>query len=242
MPPPGGTLQDITMTDPSCTENTLLLSPQAGSTHEIIDSPHRSTFIWSTDSTGQPLRWQVEQEDPDRTAIQTTPERLTLESAAGLTIWLDAPLSSTYRIAFTREILVADRPYDRVSDLNQFWAARDLHHSNLFTRYGKLNEYDSLNLYYVGMGGNWNSTTRFRYYDGHGERLLLGEYTDAAHLLRPNHRYRIVIEVDRRETRFWVDDVLYFHASYPSTPAPGYFGFRTVFSRQEISEFNITPL
>ncbi|EHD23570.1 MULTISPECIES: DUF6250 domain-containing protein [Brenneria] len=237
------------MTYSGCTESTTLLSSLqethpagADDEREAAEDPHRYALTWSTDPRGQPLRWRVEQEDPQRTAIRADDERLTLESAAGLTLWLDAPLSGAYRIAFVREVLVAGGPHDRLSDLNQFWAARDPAHSDLFTRHGRLSEYDNLDLYYVGMGGNWNSTTRFRYYNGQGERALLGEYTDADHLLRPNHRYQVVIEVDRHETRFLVDDALYFRAAYPAAPAPGHFGFRTVYSRQAISDFSVTPL
>ncbi|WP_307833673.1 DUF6250 domain-containing protein [Candidatus Symbiopectobacterium sp. 'North America'] len=145
-----------------------------------------------------------------------------------------------YRIAFTREVSLAGGAYDRLSDVNQFCAARDPQRSDLFTRRGQLNEYDNLALYYVGMGGNWNSTTRFRYYNGQGDRALLGEYTDAAHLLQPGRQYRIVIEVVRGETRFWVDNTLYFSARLSVSPQAGYFGLRTVFSHQIIRDFTLT--
>ncbi|MBX9446984.1 DUF6250 domain-containing protein [Dickeya chrysanthemi] len=203
---------------------------------------HQFAFQWSQSADGIPLRWRVEQEDPARTYIGIDEHTLTLDAAAGLTVWLDQPLSGGYRISYLREVLLQGQPNDRLSDLNQFWAARDPARTSLFTRHGELSEYDNLALYYVGMGGNWNSTTRFRYYNGQGERQLLGEFTDEAHLLRAGRRYRVTIEVDSTETRFLIDNQLYFRAHYAEPPANGYFGLRMVFSRQTISDFSVTPL
>lgn len=62
---------------------------------------------------------------------------------------------------------------DRISDLNQFWMANDPNNYNLFTRNGVFEAYDSLQLYYVGMGGNSNTTTQLRKYRGNGQRVLL---------------------------------------------------------------------
>lgn len=191
---------------------------------------------------GQPLRWRVEQEDPANTRVSAQGDRLILDSRAGLTVWLDQRLTGAYRIRFQRQVLVAGQENDRLSDLNMFWAASDPDNPDLFTRRGALAEYDNLALYYVGVGGNWNTTTRFRRYDGRGERTLLGEYLEQPYLLLPNRVYRCCIEVDSNETRFLLDDELYFRASYPAPPPGGYFGFRTVYSRQEISDFSVTPL
>jgi rhamnogalacturonan endolyase len=87
------------------------------------------------------------------------------------------------------------------------------------------------------MGGNTNSTTRFRKYEGNGERTLLQEYTDASHLLKPNKNYHIKIEVLNGITSFWVDGICYFNYKDPSPLSEGYFGFRSTWSRQEISNF-----
>lgn len=206
------------------------------------NAPHQRTLQWGQTPDGQPRTWRVEQEAPAGTTVEAQDDRLTLDSAAGLTVWLDQPLSGTYRIRYVREVVVQGQANDRLSDLNQFWAARDPANSELFTRHGELGEYDNLSLYYVGMGGNWNQTTRFRYYNGQGERLLLGEFTDADHLLRAGQAYRVTIEVDNTETRFLIDDRLYFRAHYAAPPASGYFGLRTVFSRQVIRDFSVTPL
>lgn len=229
--------------------NTAVQQPDPGEPQEIDCCPssspkaeHQYLLRWAPAPAAAPWHWRVEQEDPQRTLVQAEPGQLTLESAAGLTVWLDHPLSGAYRIRFVREVRLAGRPYDRLSDLNQFWAASDPANPNLFTRSGVLNEYDDLDLYYVGMGGNWNSTTRFRYYNGRGQRQLLGEFTDAQHLLQPNRQYEIVIELGSGGTRFLVDGEPYFQARYAAPPAAGYFGFRTVWSRQVITDFAIMPL
>lgn len=82
--------------------------------------------------------------------------------------------------------------------------------NDLFMKNGKFAYYDLLSLYYVGMGGNKNSTTRFRKYMGDGERVLLKEYIDESHLLTANHNYHIKIYVTDENTSFWVSGKEYF--------------------------------
>lgn len=110
-----------------------------------------------------------------------------------------------------------------------------------FGRSGRLSDYDDLSLYYVGIGGNGNTTTRFRRYDGTAARPLLKEYLSPDYLLQPNHRYRIRTVVDGQGTRLYVDGKLYFGAT-TSVPESGYFAFRTTESRQIISHFSIRKL
>lgn len=203
---------------------------------------HQYSFTWGQDQQGQALRWRVEQENPQQTTLLLTPDSLVMESAAGLTVWLDMPLTNSYRISFSRELLIDDHPYDRLSDMNVFWAAHDPLRADLFTREGRLDEYDNLNLYYAGIGGNWNTTTRFRHYNGRGERPLLGEFTEGERRLKPHHQYRTVIEVLPKSTQLWIDGELWFSAAYATPPPPGYFAFRTVWSRQVIRDFSVIPL
>ena len=97
-----------------------------------------------------------------------------------------------------------------------------------------LETYDSLKMYYVGMGGTTNSTTRFRKYQGNGERTLLQEYKDSAHLLQPNKDYIITIEVIKNKVRYLVDGKTFFEYDDPAVLKEGYFGFRSTKSRQSI--------
>ncbi|WP_205746749.1 exo-rhamnogalacturonan lyase family protein [Duganella callida] len=174
--------------------------------------------------------WAVEAEAGDApSAARAEAGALLLDARRGLTVWLRRQLLGHYEISFTRTVL-AD---GRLSDLNFFWEAQL---PQGFTRSGKLEEYDRLKLFYAGIGGNSNSTTRFRYYDGSGERKLLREYTSSEYMLRAGQAYRIRIAVDARGTRLYVDDKEYFNAPGPLAGG-GYFGLRTTQSRQKVENF-----
>ena len=77
-------------------------------------------------------------------------------------------------------VVEAGNENDRLSDLNCFWMASDTKNpKNIFARedWRKgifLNCY-SLQLYYMGFGGNYNTTTRFRRYDGNEEGITDSE-------------------------------------------------------------------
>jgi hypothetical protein len=96
-------------------------------------------------------------------------------------------------------------------------------------------------MYYVGFGGNTNKTTRFRRY-GDGQKMLVGERLDAAHLLKPNHDYAVEIAVYNGCTRMLVDGEEYFSYRDPQPLTNGYFGFRTTWSRQTIDDLKIYKL
>nr|WP_314560210.1 DUF6250 domain-containing protein [uncultured Pseudomonas sp.] len=185
-------------------------------------------------------RWRVESEQPERSRVFVEQSRLIMDTAAGMTVWLGRRLSGAYRIEFLRQVLVAGQANDRLSDMNLFWGAHDS--EGLLSRDGVLESYDSLATWYVGMGGNTNTTTRLRFYDGQGERQLLGESLDAAHLLEAGRIYRIRIDVTATSTGYWVDDELVFEQALHGRPADGYFGFRSVWSRQAISRFTARTL
>lgn len=170
--------------------------------------------------------------------------RLVLDSARGLTVWLNRRLTGHYEIDYTRTVIDGRGPHERVSDMNQFWLARPLPGAAArtpFGRSGRFADYDSLDLFYAGIGGNDNTTTRFRHYDGSMRRPMLADYTAASWLLRGNHRYRIRIVVDGRGTRFYLDGRPCFAAALDA-PGDGYFAFRTTASRQTVSDFSIRRL
>jgi hypothetical protein len=167
--------------------------------------------------------------------------RLLMDVDSGATVWLDRQLSGNVLIRFTRKVVVDGGPNDRLSDLNVFWMARDPRRANLFTRSGKFEDYDGLAMYYVGIGGNRNSTTRLRRY-GDGRRELVGGYKDAAHLLAPNRDYRIEIAVYDGCTRVRVDGADWFTYRDPQPLASGYLGLRTTWSRQTVDDLTIQRL
>lgn len=204
----------------------------------------KDKLIYSTNFTG-PLdktEWITEIEPKTPATVYTEKNRLILDTRGGVTVWLNKRLTGNIRIEYDRTVLMEGGANDRTSDLNQFWMATDPRNKNLFTRTGVLDSYDSLCLYYVGMGGNSNSTTRFRKYNGNGDRQLLQEYTDTTHLLKPNITYHITTIVKGNETSFWVNGVSYFLYKDSALLKEGYFGFRSTKSRQTITNLKIYQL
>jgi rhamnogalacturonan endolyase len=202
------------------------------------------TLIYS-DNFSKPLEarhWMVEGAPEEKTGIIAQNEKLVLDTKGGVTVWLNQLLKKNIRIEYDRKVVVAGGANDRLSDLNNFWMAKDPRNKELFTRNGILESYDSLQLYYVGMGGNTNRTTRFRKYEGNGERKLLQEFTDAAHMLQPNKVYHIAIVVKNGVTSYWVDGQCYFSYHDPAPLQEGYFGFRSTKSHQEVSQFKVYQL
>jgi len=178
---------------------------------------------------------------PDSRVYSST-GKLILDTKGGVTVWLNKKLSGNIRIEFTRKVLIDTGKNDRLSDLNTFWMASDPKNKNLFTRDGILESYDSLQLYYAGIGGNTNSTTRFRKYEGNGERTLLKEYKDSAHLLKANKTYSVVIEVKDKLIRYSVNKEVFFEYNDPFVLKEGYFGFRSTKSRQSIDYIKVYQL
>ncbi len=183
--------------------------------------------------------WIVEMESAPDSSVAVKNNRLLLNTKAGVTVWYKKPLSGDYVISYKRGFILDKGINDRLSDLNQFWMARDPTQKNLFTRKGAFAEYDHLDLCYMGIGGNNNSTTRFRRYDGKGNRHLLKEYLDKNDLLIADHEYHIVTEVKEGFTRVWIDGKLLFDHKLDNPVNSGYFGFRSTYSHQYIKDFTI---
>jgi rhamnogalacturonan endolyase len=214
----------------------------AGQSHPVtLKNKKSTTLIYKADFTKalDPKEWVTEIEPQGHSTIYATNGQLVVDSRGGVTVWLNRKLEGSILIEYERTVLVEGKENDRLSDMNQFWMALDPRNPDLFTRNGSFEAYDSLRLYYVGMGGNTNSTTRFRKYDGAGNKRLLGEFTDADHLLRPNKKYRICIVLEDNVTSYWVDDERYFTYRDPDPLRAGYVGFRSVYSRQIIENFTI---
>ena len=186
-------------------------------------------------------QWVVEQQPGGSVTAENG--RLVINDAGGCTVWLRARLDAPVLITYTARVSSANR----VSDLNCFWMASDpAHPDDLFAaghgRDGKFASYDTLRTYYVGYGGNNNTTTRFRRYDGSGARPLLPEHDLAGpkFLLKPDHDYHITLEIRADGyVQFTRDGEVVFAWHDPAPLRRGWFGFRTVHSRTEISEFGV---
>ena len=186
--------------------------------------------------------WISEIAPQPNSTVTVNQGKLILDTQGGVTVWLNKRLAGNIEIEYDWTVMVDDGKNDRLSDLNQFWMANDPENPNLFTRKGVLEEYDSLALYYVGMGGNTNTTTRFRKYPGNGERVLIQEYLDKEHLLQPNHTYKIKIMVKHGVSEFWVDGKKFFFYKDEAPLTKGYFGFRSTKSRHFIDNFRVYQL
>lgn len=186
------------------------------------------TAVWKSEIAAQP-----------NSSVYVKDGRLVLDTKGGVTTWLNKVLEGNILIEYKRTVLLDGGTNDRVSDLNQFWMATDPCNPYLFTRNGVFEAYDSLQLYYVGMGGNTNTTTRFRKYQGNGQKPLLQEYLDKDHLLQPNKTYSIQTIVYNGTTQFMVDGIPYFIYKDAMPLTRGYFGFRSTSSRQAIDEVRV---
>jgi hypothetical protein len=196
----------------------------------------KAKLIFSDDFSGtlDTASWKAEIVLLPNSTVYVKDGQLFLDTKGGVTVWLNKKLKGNIRIEYSRKVLIDTGANDRLSDLNSFWMAVDPKNKNLFTRDGVLESYDSLRMYYVGMGGNSNTTTRFRKYQGNGEKTLLQEYKDKAHLLEANKEYHITIEVINGTVRYIVNRETFFEYKDSSVLKEGYFGFRSTKSRQGI--------
>lgn len=198
--------------------------------------------LYADDFGGSLGQWTPEYRKSALSQIRIDHGKLLMDVEGGATLWFKKPLSGNYLISFRRKVLMDGAKNARLSDFNMFWAARDPANASLFTRQGVFEEYDKVRMYYVGIGGNTNSTTRFRRYDGTGERVLLAEYLDKAHLLEGNREYKVQIAVYNGCTSVTLDGETLFAYRDPQPLTDGYFGFRTTQSRQEIDDFKVHQL
>lgn len=209
------------------------------------DAPGARGKLIYADSFGKGLaQWQPEyrREGPGVARIAAAKGRLLMDLPGDATLWFKPMLQGDILVSYKRKVIMAGGPNDRLSDMNQFWMATDPASSKLFTRDGTFAQYDKLSLYYAGIGGNGNTTTRFRKYDGKGARTLLAEKNDAAHLLQPNREYAIEISVRQGCTRLTVDGEEYFAWRDAAPLREGRFAFRSTHSRQEIRDFKVYQL
>lgn len=190
-----------------------------------------------------PDRWTVEQMPGGR--VTARDGALIIEDAAGCTVWWREKLTAPVEISYDVTVVSRGGPHDRVSDVNCFWMAADPRAPELppVGRSGKFEDYDSLRTYYVGMGGNENTTTRFRRYAGDGTKPLLPghDLREQRFLLAANTTYRIRLVARDGRAEFWRDGEKIFSFHDPAPLKHGWFGLRTVHSHLEIRNFVVSP-
>lgn len=186
--------------------------------------------------------WKIEKLPADSEVVAIQNGKLLLNTYSGATVWYKQPLTGNYSIKLKRTILLNGEKNDRLSDCNFFWMATDSLQNKMFQRKAGFKEYDSLSMYYVGFGGNYNTTTRFRKYTTKGDKNIIAEYKDTAHLLVANKTYEIEIIVKNGLIAFLVDGKIFFQYNDLQPLNFGYFGIRSTRSRQEIDDIIINTI
>ena len=109
-------------------------------------------------------------------------------------------------------------------------------------RNGKFADYDQLLTYYVGQGGNTNSTTRFRRYIGKkDDRPLLPEndLRDKPNLLTANTSQTIRLVACGKLIQYWRDDKKLFELIDDKPYLDGWFAIRTTKNHMQVKDVRI---
>jgi len=174
---------------------------------------------------------------------------LDIDTPAGLTVWFRPELAGPLAIDYEVRAVQAGGPQDAVSDVNAFWMASDPAAPGgsalARRRSGVFEDYDTLRTYYVGIGGNRNSSTRMRRYVGRpGDRPLLPEHDrlDPADMLLPNCWFRLRLIADGRRIAVERDGATLFTMTDADPYRRGHFGVRTTQSHIQLRNFSVVRL
>ncbi len=191
-------------------------------------------------------RWKPELEKGG--SITARDGQLEIDVPGGATVWLKTSLTGPLLISYDAVVVAAGGPNDRVSDLNCFWMAHDMRSpDDIFAteRNGRFAEYDRLACYYVGYGGNANTTTRFRRYVGEqGNRPLRDEHNLSAKefLLVPNQLVRVHLVAAGSTIGYYANGRRVFAYDDPKPSTSGWFAFRTVTNHLRVKNFRVYRL
>ena len=209
------------------------------------------TLCLAIAAMAQKKLWTLEAES-QQTKLSWEGTEADIISPKGTTLWYKEKMKGDVVIEYDARVVVDDNnaeEWNRLSDLNCFWMASDPLADDVFDnihqRAGKFVNSYTLQLYYVGFGGNHNSTTRFRRYNADSravsqEKLrpaVIKEFTDADHLLKPNHWYHIRLESIAGRVRYFIDGECLVDWLDPQPLRTGWFGFRTTLSHTQLRNF-----
>jgi hypothetical protein len=202
--------------------------------------------LYANDFTAGLGDFQVETEKGG--VVETRDGVLRVDVPAGCSVWLKRKLEGPILIEYEVTFVIGTNPDDRLSDLNLFWMSSDARNPADFfavARTGKFADYNQLRCYYAAVGGNANTTTRFRRYIGDAElRPMLPEHDLASPdvLLQSDRTYRIRAVACGSLIQLFRDDRKLFEMIDPEPYTAGYFALRTVTSHQQIRNFKIHRL
>ena len=205
--------------------------------------PIDPSLLFEDDFSAGLSQWHIEAEKPG--AISATSGVLDIDVPAGVTVWFKPRLEGPVAIEFDATAVSAGGANDQVSDLNVFWMARNVDGQEpvfALVRSGKFEEYNALLTYYVGLGANRNTTTRFRRYIGDPVlRPLRPGYdlADPPYMLVPNKRQSIQLVANGQVIEYWRDGARIFHMEDSAPYENGWFAFRTTYSHLRIERFRV---
>jgi hypothetical protein len=210
---------------------------------------HAGEVLYADDFRHGLERWRVEMEQPGR--VTAKDGVLDIDVPAGVTVWLSKNLTGPVMIEYDATVISAGGANDRVSDLNSFWMATDPEApDDIFARprTGTFADYNSLDMYYVGLGGNGNTTTRFRRYIGDAvERPLLPENDLSVRQhpemgIAPNRIQHLTLVADDGLIQYWRDGVKIFEMQDAQAYTRGWFGIRTTKNHMQVRNLRIVRL
>jgi len=190
--------------------------------------------------------WHIESEKPGR--IVAANGVLDIEVPAGVTLWFKPGLEGPLAIEFEATAVSEGGPYDQVSDLNVFWMANNADGRQpvfAHARSGAFAEYNDLRTYYVGLGGNRNTTSRFRRYIGDPVvRPLLPRHDLGGKpaMLVPNQEQTITLIADGSRIEYRRDGEMLFRLDDAEPYTQGWFALRTTYSHLRIRALRIRRL
>jgi hypothetical protein len=188
--------------------------------------------------------WAVEAESP-QAHVSERHGTIDIDTPKGLTLWWRTPIAAPVVIAFDAMLIDRGGANDKVSDLNAFWMAHEIGGGSVLAhpRSGAFAAYDDLETYYVGIGGNRNTTTRYRRYIGRpGDRPLRPEddRRAPADMLRANVWTHIRLIADGRTVAVERDGARLFTLADDQPYTRGQFGLRTTWSHLRVRHVTIT--
>lgn len=203
-------------------------------------------LLHQDDFTDGLSQWSVELERGGR--VEARDGRLDIDTPAGASVWFRRELRGPVMIEYDAVAVAEGGPNDQVSDLNAFWMASDAGTAEGTPprpRSGAFADYDDLLTYYVGQGGNRNTTTRMRRYVGMpSERPILPEHDLSAPstLLVPNAVQRIRLVAAGSQIEYWRDGQRLFAMTNSRPYTRGWFAVRTTLNHLRISRFRVHAL
>lgn len=198
-------------------------------------------------------KW-VAEDHSKAVSLELKQDIIEIISPDGLTLWYDQYLEGSYKISYDIMMVMEGGKYDRLSDMNCFWAAKDPKFpQNIYERAewrdGVFKNYNTLELFYVGYGGNYNTTTRFREYyggdfsmDSPKVKPLVKEYNDTENLLKPNKWYRVELVVKGGITTYSINGKQLFERTLDHNNGEGYFGLRLLENHILFTNFEVEQL